>query len=562
MPRSVTPKKGKRTPTPTKKRATRGTPVSVAAIEKNLDDLDFDLRLETPGGRIEGRRSSFYERSKEVVEYASVQTSKHIGFVLLVFLVCSTILTPFLYGVPKIVKVPVNQGQSDCPCNASKVEFFDSEILRLKSDLATAVLVSEEETKKAEEIVVLQYEAIHAVESSIAKLAMKHEEVLLATNEGDGGRESSEENASVGNVFNTIRDDMNKLKSQVQSLSDTHLMIQQFNSHAENLIARSREIEVLIQAQNDSLIATEMLAVAECKCDEQAALPPQECATIEEGADFVNLNMARQIIADEVGRECKKKIEEVQEIYDLKMRNLGDECSEQCVKASAAAGVEEEIKSYDQRTNYASRRAGAHVLHDFTSATWKPAGVPDLASRTVSMIKNQEGLWDKTMRHLVGKKITEAIDFTALESTLRNVAETVGVTKKPQVGAPEDAISADMSLGSCWPMADGTGHITIKLARPVLLTALSIEHIPQHEAVDIRSAPKDFSLFAVTDPAQPDSEGSLLVDGFYSIEAGTPSLQLFEIQSSVMVEFIRLDILSNHGHPDFACLYRIRIHGS
>ena len=54
------------------------------------------------------------------------------------------------------------------------------------------------------------------------------------------------------NIFSHIREDMQKLRSQVQSLSDTHMMIQQFNSHADNLSQRSKEIEALIVAQNES----------------------------------------------------------------------------------------------------------------------------------------------------------------------------------------------------------------------------------------------------------------------------------------------------------------------
>lgn len=566
--RSTTPKRSKRTPTPKKRGG--GTPASVAGTDIDAgDDLEFDLGLETPG-RNERRRSSFYERSREVLSYASKQTSTHIGFVLLVFAIFSITLSPFLYRVPKIVRVPVNQGPSECPCNTTRMEYFDNEVVGLKSDLATAIRVYEEETKKADDIIVLQYEAIRAVESSIAKLSKKHDEVMLLTSEGGGGGDgkgSSEgEGSATGNIFSTIRDDMGKLKSQVQSLSDTHLMIQQFNSHAENLIARSREIEVLIQAQNESLAESGRSSSSneECKPCEQVAAPAasQECVSTEKGADFVNLDMARQIITDEVARECKKKIEEVHEIYDLKMRSIGEECSEQCVKATAVAEVEQEINRHNQHTNFASRKAGATVLHDHTSATWQPEAMPDLASRTVGMIKGQESLWDKTVGQLSGKTMEQTIDLGALESSLRNTAEIVGVTRKPEVGVPEDALSADMSLGSCWPMANGSGHITVKLARPVLLAGLSIEHIPYHEAVDVRSAPKDFRLYTLTDPTLPNAEETLVVEGAYSIEAGVVSSQLFDAQSVEPVEYIRLEILSNHGHPHFACLYRIRIHGS
>ena len=175
------------------------------------------------------------------------------------------------------------------------------------------------------------------------------------------------ERSSEGKVvshLHTIRDDMGKLKSQVQSLSDTHLMIQQFNSHAENLIARSREIEVLIQAQNESLAESGRSSSSneECKPCEQAAAPAasQECVSTEKGADFVNLDMARQIITDEVARECKKKIEEVHEIYDLKMRSIGEECSSSA-QGHGCCEVEREIKQ-QQHPRLGGRGDSPHDL--------------------------------------------------------------------------------------------------------------------------------------------------------------------------------------------------------
>merc|ERR1711871_59850 len=102
---------------------------------------------------------------------------------------------------------------------------------------------------------------------------------------------------------------------------------------------------MLIQAQNDSLMAH---VTSECTlCDEKPAMPREECVNNDKGSDFVNLNMARQIVADEVSKECMKKIDEVKEIYDVKMSKLANECNEQCTKANALASVEEEINIYN-----------------------------------------------------------------------------------------------------------------------------------------------------------------------------------------------------------------------
>ena len=386
----------------------------------------------------------------------------------------------------------------------------------------------------------------------MASLSSKQDEIMRVTDD-------SKRSEATGNVFSHIREDMQKLRSQVQSLSDTHLMIQQFNSHADNLSQRSKEIEALIVAQNESAIAA---SPAECDCAAKASEPPATTICDEGNQDYVNIAMARQIITDEVTRECKTKIDEVYRVYDAKIASFEKECSDQCSEMAAAREAGNAMASAERRINYASRRAGASIVYHQTSDTWTPPQAADMARRAVQWAGDSDSWLNVAMRKVASKGVADVLDLSQAESTLRGVTDFLGLGGTPVVGAPEDALSADMTLGSCWPMDQGKGHLTIKLARPVSITGVAIEHIPRNEALDVRSAPRDFKISALDDPRATSPEGALILAGRYSIDSGSPASQVFNADlPSDLVQFIRVGVTSNHGHPDFACLYRVKIYG-
>ena len=45
-----------------------------------------------------------------------------------------------------------------------------------------------------------------------------------------------------------------------------------------------------------------------------------------------------------------------------------------------------------------------------------------------------------------------------------------------------------------------TGTLTVKLARPIHMESVTIIHVSREQAVDLRSAPKDFLVFAAHEP--------------------------------------------------------------
>lgn len=118
-----------------------------------------------------------------------------------------------------------------------------------------------------------------------------------------------------------------------------------------------------------------------------------------------------------------------------------------------------------------------------------------------------------------------------------------------------------MAPGECWAFIGDTGRLVIKLSAPIVPTFFHYEHISKSlsREGDIRSAPKDFKVVGLED--EKDTEGFELGNYVY-LDNGVP-LQRFEVQvkRGRKFQYIELVVLSNHGHPDYTCLYRFRVHG-
>jgi hypothetical protein len=171
------------------------------------------------------------------------------------------------------------------------------------------------------------------------------------------------------------------------------------------------------------------------------------------------------------------------------------------------------------KPDWAQRGAGSEVVHALTSPTFTP---PDAT------------LWQRSMGWL------------GVENGL---------------GVPEDAISADTALGHCWPMAGTNGSLTVRLGTPLVVEAISLDHVGRSEALDTSSAPFHFQAFGLSD-LSPNAQEMCMVQGKYELEG--PAVQTFRA-ASVMVRrpfrYVRLQIDNNHGNADYTCLYRLRVHG-
>lgn len=125
---------------------------------------------------------------------------------------------------------------------------------------------------------------------------------------------------------------------------------------------------------------------------------------------------------------------------------------------------------------------------------------------------------------------------------------------------PRTAITPDITPGNCWAFQGFPGFLVIQLSAKIKVSAFSLEHIPKTLSPNGKrdSAPKIFSVYglATEDDYDPFSFGK------YEYDHDGPALQIFHVQNEgPAFNIVELRIESNHGHLNYTCLYRFRVHG-
>jgi hypothetical protein len=127
--------------------------------------------------------------------------------------------------------------------------------------------------------------------------------------------------------------------------------------------------------------------------------------------------------------------------------------------------------------------------------------------------------------------------------------------------SPRSVIQQNKAPGECWPFVGAQGHLVIKLSQQIVPNNFSYEHIPIQISRDgnLSTAPKQFEVRSLD--YEEDSSGELL--GRYLYESNGEPLQFFSVQhpNPKPTQFIELVVMDNHGHPEYTCLYRFRVHG-
>ncbi len=151
------------------------------------------------------------------------------------------------------------------------------------------------------------------------------------------------------------------------------------------------------------------------------------------------------------------------------------------------------------------------------------------------------------------------------------------------------AIHKDSAPGMCWPFAGSDGQLGVALSQPVVVSDLTFEHAPKSLVGDaIASAPREISVWGLMQSSEdvhkfsrykaeraatnaepmpmPPSDDNLYLGSYLYDTAGKavqtypvpPELSALQIPTSVL----RFRVTSNHGNPDFTCVYRVRVHGT
>ncbi|XP_062129340.1 klaroid protein isoform X1 [Drosophila sulfurigaster albostrigata] len=127
---------------------------------------------------------------------------------------------------------------------------------------------------------------------------------------------------------------------------------------------------------------------------------------------------------------------------------------------------------------------------------------------------------------------------------------------------PRVAISPNVQPGECWAFQGFPGFLVLKLNSLVHVTGFTLEHISKSLSPTgrIDSAPRNFTVWGLEH--EKDQEPVLF--GEYEYQDNEAALQYFVVQNADIkrpYEIVELRIETNHGHPDYTCLYRFRVHG-
>ncbi|EJD54540.1 hypothetical protein AURDEDRAFT_179676 [Auricularia subglabra TFB-10046 SS5] len=175
---------------------------------------------------------------------------------------------------------------------------------------------------------------------------------------------------------------------------------------------------------------------------------------------------------------------------------------------------------------------------------------------------------------------------------------------------PVMALHHDITLGHCWPFDGHEGSLGVLLARPVVVDAVTVDHVPRELAFESganRAAPRMMEVWGLVDGAdnrakvlaflqaqdeqhakaaaaaeerglppppplyetlEKQRTGAYVRLGSFEYDINSPQhIQTFPVRPEVValeIDFgiVVLRIRDNWGHPDFTCLYRFRVHGA
>ena len=139
-----------------------------------------------------------------------------------------------------------------------------------------------------------------------------------------------------------------------------------------------------------------------------------------------------------------------------------------------------------------------------------------------------------------------------------------GITVWRSSNLPRVVIQSGVVPGDCWCFKGSEGRIAILLSVRIIPSAFTYEHIPVQLSRDghIMSAPAKFSVYGLKSDYDQDPE--LLGEYYYELNGET--LQRFPVQNvqNSLHTFDRIELVvkSNHNHPEYTCLYRLRVHGT
>lgn len=228
------------------------------------------------------------------------------------------------------------------------------------------------------------------------------------------------------------------------------------------------------------------------------------------------------------------------------------------------------------------------IVHELTSRTYRPPS------------QDHETMGHPNWRRFIPEDIEDILPkgWEKWSVKLPSFARSFFGLRPSVTSRPETILHGNTQPGFCWPMEGREGHFTIQLPHPMIVEAVSVDHVSEHLLMQGQtrdSAPKDVRLTGYRPCGIPNyqpcdkgctglgfstKDGVQLKEFVYELdglstqtvfidESGSDELGDRECAISsgscatnlTPVSAIRVDIESNWGNEDYTCIYRFRVHG-
>ncbi|XP_071658461.1 SUN domain-containing protein 2-like [Patagioenas fasciata] len=124
---------------------------------------------------------------------------------------------------------------------------------------------------------------------------------------------------------------------------------------------------------------------------------------------------------------------------------------------------------------------------------------------------------------------------------------------------PATILQHRIAPGNCWAFQGSQGHVVIRLPVEIWPTALTVWHISKATSPsgEVSDAPKEFVVFAV------DEAGAETLLGTFMYDVNKMIAQTFHVQKQLprTFRYIKIQVESNWGNPEYTCVYRVQVHG-
>ena len=307
------------------------------------------------------------------------------------------------------------------------------------------------------------------------------------------------------------------------------------------------------------------IAVQKC-CGDGAALEAQVKEQVEKMLTAEDSPLRAKIVSemadrDQVEQAINKAKQEVSLTVEEAVKKLQEE-----TKAENVNLVNIQFAHLKSRL---AREIEANLTSHLSSLAPPVSSTPSMSSsQEVAKIvrealtkydADKTGLFDFALESaggsIVTTKCTEPYQATSA------VMSVWGLPFWWDANSPRTILQPGSSPGQCWAFRGSYGTVVVKLSSPIFISAVTIEHISPLLSPDghIHSAPHTLSLSGV---GSGDSLTSLL--NFTYSASGEPvqTFWLGEESQRSRFETVELTVHKNHGHPEYTCLYRLRVHGT